>query len=73
MQLLTIPTPTQLDDVCMSPGGLVDRQTAAADCVVLWTDSSVSTQLMLMRPAAAAECPVCATDHAAGSDARGAS
>lgn len=43
MQLLTIPTTTPAtatDDVCVSPGGLVDRQTAAADCVVLWTDWS---------------------------------
>ena len=39
MQLLTIPAMTApAADSCMSQGGLVDRQTAAAECVVLWTD-----------------------------------
>jgi hypothetical protein len=66
MQLLTIPTPTTpVDDACMSQGGLVDRQTAAADCVVLWTDSRPSSAPTMLRPAAAAACPVCAVDHAA--------
>ncbi len=39
MDLLTIKVPTTaLDEACLSQGGLVDRDTAAADCVVLWTD-----------------------------------
>jgi hypothetical protein len=64
MQLLTIPNrPTPTDDACMSQGGLVDRQTAAADCVALWTDS-MSPEVASERPAAAAGCPVCAVDHA---------
>ena len=36
MDLLTIKVPTTaLDEACLSQGGLVDRDTAAADCVVL--------------------------------------
>lgn len=64
MQLLTIPTATiAFDDSCMSQGGLVDRQTAAADCVVLWTDSPMPLGSPLFPPPAAEACPVCATDH----------
>jgi hypothetical protein len=65
MQLLTIPTPTApVDDAYMSQGGLVDRQTAAAECVVLWTDAPVSTDRTPLPPAGASGCPVCAMDHA---------
>jgi hypothetical protein len=61
MQLLTVPTTTTpADDTCISQGGLVDRQTAAADCVVLWTDPPRSRESILRNPHA---CPVCATHH----------
>ncbi len=63
MQLLTIPAMTPpADESCMSQGGLVDRQTAAAECVVLWTDAPRSRESVMRDPAA---CPVCATDHRA--------
>lgn len=61
MQLLTIPTmTTPVDEACMSQGGLVDRQTAAADCVVLWTDAPPARGSFLRNPSV---CPVCGTDH----------
>jgi hypothetical protein len=64
MQLLTIPTPATVDDACMSQGGLVDRQTAASDCVILWTDALSPAETRALRPPAAVGCPVCATVHA---------
>jgi hypothetical protein len=65
MQVLTIPTPAvPVDDVCLSQGGLVDRETAAADCVVLWTDSPAPSGPAAVRAAATGACPVCAVAHA---------
>lgn len=61
MQALTIATPPPpLDEVCMSQGGLVDRETAAGECVVLWTDLAAT-----LEPVAAlqAACTVCAWEH----------
>jgi hypothetical protein len=64
MQLLTITAATpSIDDLCLSQGGLVDRQTAAADCDVLWTDTA-PTQPLLPH-VASAPCPVCASRHGA--------
>lgn len=63
MQLLTITTTPAIDDVYMSQGGLVDRQTAAADCDVLWTDWTALQPAASASPSPATPCPVCASDH----------
>ena len=54
MQLLTITANTTfIDDACISQGGLVDRQTAAAECVILWTDMATPPQPAALSPPAA--------------------
>lgn len=63
MQLLTITTRTPaIDDAYISQGGLVDRQTAAADCDVLWTDPTAPSTPPT-RADSASRCPVCESPH----------
>jgi hypothetical protein len=63
MQLLTINTRTPaIGDAYITQGGLVDRQTAAADCDVLWTDSTAPS-MQPTRADSASPCPVCASPH----------
>lgn len=59
MQLLPTLTTIPAEDATpfLSHGGLVDRQTASADDVVLWTDPEIIAGMEPMDPAVARLAP----------------